>query len=160
VRLTTAIAMLLLLGVASAASATTHNLSATINQAQEVPPSGSGATGSATVTYDDVSGQLSWNISWSGLSGAATGMHFHGNAPAGVNAGIQVNIGAISGLVSPSIGNAIITAVQGANLLNNLWYINIHTTLNPGGEIRGQVLLPVVSIEEETWSGVKALYNE
>jgi hypothetical protein len=161
VKTRTAIAFLiLLLGVVSEAPATTHNLSAIINQAQEVPPSGSGGTGSATVTYDDVSHALTWNISWSGLSGPATLMHFHGPAPVGANAGVQVNIGLISGLTSPSIGNTIITAAQGTDLLNGLWYINIHTGQFPGGEIRGQVLTGSVAVEEATWSGVKALYDE
>lgn len=156
----TVLVLFFLLGVASEAPATTHNLSAIINQAQEVPPTGSGGSGTAAVTYDDVTGQLSWNISWGGLTGPATGMHFHGNAPIGVNAGVQVDIGAISGLNSPSIGNTNITAVQGQNLLNGLWYINIHTGQFPGGEIRGQVLAGSVAVEEATWSGVKALYDD
>lgn len=156
----TATALFLSLAFASGAMATTHNLTATIDQAQEVPPSGSGATGSATITYDDVSGALSWNVSWSGLSGAATGMHFHGPAGAGVNAGVQVNIGAVSGLTSPSIGGMNISAAQGNDLLAGLLYINIHSAQFPGGEIRGQVVVTVVSVEEKTWSGVKALYED
>jgi hypothetical protein len=87
-------------------------------------------------------------------------MHFHGPAPAGANAGVQVNIGLISGLTSPSIGNTIITALQGTDLLNGLWYINIHTGQFAGGEIRGQVLTGSVAVEEATWSGVKALYED
>jgi hypothetical protein len=66
-------------------------------------------------------------------------MHFHGPAAPGVNAGVQVNIGSISGLNSASIGSATITALQTASFLDNLWYINIHTSQFPGGEIRGQV---------------------
>ncbi len=126
--------------------AAVHNLTVTIDQAQESTPTGSPGTGSATMTYDDVSGELSWNISWTGLiGGAAIAMHFHGPAAPGINAGIQVNCGAISGLTSPSIGSEFISAPQAADLLNDLFYINIHTAQFPGGEIRGQVLtaLPV-----------------
>lgn len=110
-----------------------------INSAQEVPSNASTATGSAFGTLDDVSGQLSWNLSWGGLSGPATSIHFHGPAAPGVNAGVQVDIGNISGLTSASIGSAVITSAQTANFLDDLWYINIHTTTSPGGEIRGQV---------------------
>ncbi len=45
----------------------------------------------------------------------------------------------ISGLGSPSIGSAVITASQVTDLLAGLWYINVHTGLNLPGEIRGQV---------------------
>ena len=67
-------------------------------------------------------------------------MHFHGPALTNQNAGVQVDFGAISGTVSPSIGNTVIGAGQAADLLAELWYINIHTAAFPGGEIRGQVL--------------------
>ncbi len=93
------------------------------------------------MTYDDSSNLLSWDISWSNLTSAVTVMHFHGPADVGTNAGVQVNIGAISGTISPSIGSATITTAQATDLLNDLYYINIHTTNFPGGEIRGQVLL-------------------
>ncbi len=86
------------------------------------------------MTLDDVSDLLSWDVSWSALSGPATAMHCHGPAPAGVNAGVQVNIGAISGLTSPSIDSATITASQANDLLAGLWYIDIHTATYPGGD--------------------------
>jgi hypothetical protein len=83
--------------------------------------------------------ELSWDISWSGLEGNITVAHFHGPAPPGMNAGIQVDWGTISGLVSPSIGSATLDAAQAADLLAGLWYINIHSDLFLSGEIRGQV---------------------
>jgi hypothetical protein len=121
------------------------NFTATLDQAQALPAPTvvPGAAGSATMSLDLGSNLFSWNIQWSGLSGPALAAHFHGPAPAGVNAGIQVNFGAISGLTSPSIGNAVISAAQATDVLNGLWYINIHTALNPAGEIRGQVVRAV-----------------
>ena len=117
------------------------HLDATINGAQANAGAGSGstATGSASMTYDDVTSDFSWNISWSGLSGPVTVAHFHGAALPNANAGVQVNFAAISGSTSPSIGNTTITALQATDLLAGLWYINIHTQVHPGGEIRGQV---------------------
>lgn len=119
------------------------DLTAVINGAQANRGNGSGspATGNATVQLDDSNNRLSWDIQWSGLTSPATVMHFHGPASPTQNAGVQVDFGDISGTISPSIGAAIITPTQATDLLNDLWYINIHTQQFPGGEIRGQVLL-------------------
>ena len=119
------------------------NLTSTIDGAQAYAGAGSGSpgTGMATVSYDDSTTLLGWDISWGGLLGTETAMHFHGPASPGVNAGVMVNISAISGTSSPSVGSTTISTTQAAELLNDLWYINIHTDRDPGGEIRGQVLL-------------------
>lgn len=132
-----------------AAQAAIINLSASLDSTQEVPVNASLGTGTASIIFDDVSNQLDWNIVFSGLSGAATAAHFHGPAAPGVNAGVQVNIGAISGLTSPMIGSTTISDTQEADLLAGLWYINIHTAMFPGGEIRGQV--QVVPLPAAAW---------
>jgi hypothetical protein len=63
--------------------------------------------------------------------------HFHGPAAVGANAGVIVPFqGSVE---SPIKGKATITADQAKDLLAGMWYINIHTKENPGGEIRGQV---------------------
>jgi len=67
-------------------------------------------------------------------------MHFHGPAGLGETAGVQVNIGDISGLTSPSIGSATISDELESQLLAGDLYINIHTAANGPGEIRGQVV--------------------
>jgi len=110
--------------------------SATLDASNEVPPSASTGTGTMTGTFDDNTGLLSWNISWSGLTGSPTFIFFHGPATAAQNAGAQVNAGIPP---TPNIGNALINAGQETDLLNGLWYINIHTTAIGAGEIRGQV---------------------
>ena len=137
----------LLLGCASIANAAVFNLAASIDGAQAGTTST--ATGFATMTYDDTSGLFSWNIQWSPLQGDITVAHFHGPAPAGQNAGVQVNFGSISGLTSPSIGSTTITGAQATDLLAGLWYINIHSTFDQGGEIRGQV--QVVPLPAAAW---------
>jgi hypothetical protein len=131
------------------AEAAIVNLSATIDANQEVPTNASLGNGAASMTFDDISNLLSWDITFSGLSGPATAAHFHGAAPAGTNAGIQVNIGAISGLTDPMVGSATIDATQATDLLAGLWYINIHSATYPGGEIRGQV--QVVPLPAAIW---------
>lgn len=125
------------------AQATIINLSASMDCAQVAGGGTCGAggsgTGSANITLDDVTNVLSWNITWSGLSGVETLMHFHGPALPNQNAGVQVGVG-VAG--PPVIGNAVINNAQEADLLAGLWYLNLHTTTFPGGEIRGQVLVP------------------
>ena len=142
--------------LANSAGAAIIPLQATLDGAQANAGLGTGslATGSATMTFDDVTNLFNWNISWNtddllDGTGSETVMHFHGPAPAGVNAGVQVNFGGISGTSSPSIGSATITTAQATDLLAGLWYINIHTTAWPGGEIRGQV--EVVPVPAALW---------
>ena len=119
-------------------------LSATIDGAQASAGSGTGSLGVGTMTgsYDDggtplTGGTFSWNIEWSGLSGTVTVAHFHGAALPNQNAGVQLGI---SDVTSPSPGSAGITAIQWADLRDGLWYINIHSTVNTGGEIRGNIV--------------------
>lgn len=138
---------LVLAVAAGSAQASVWNWTASLAPGNEVPPvNAPGASGSASGSFDTVSLLLTWTVNWSGLSGPAVGAHFHGPAPVGVNAGVQVNIGNISGLTAPSAGNAVLTAGQGNDLLAGLWYVNIHTSANPGGEIRGQVVASQVPL--------------
>jgi CHRD domain len=95
------------------------------------------ATGNATVTFDTASKQLTWRITYSGLSGTPTAAHFHGPAEPGANAGVAVPIPNVA--TSPVQGSATLTDAQAADLLAGRYYINIHTAANPAGEIRGQV---------------------
>ena len=133
----TALVPAVMLAIPLHASAGVVHLEATIDGGQANAGAGTGSPGlgMASMTYDDVSGLFSWNIVWAGLIGTETVAHFHGPAAPGVNAGVQVSIDASS----PSIGSATITAPQADDLLAGLWYINIHTDVQPGGEIRGQV---------------------
>ena len=128
------------------AAATMISLEAMLNPANElhtVTSAGSSA-GSADMIFDTDTNMFSWNILFSGLSTGVTGVHTHGPATTSSAAGVQVNLGAISGLTSPMIGSTIIDNGQAADLLNELWYINVHTMENPAGEIRGQITVAPV----------------
>lgn len=132
----------LLLGSIGSANATLIKFTASLDGAQASAGIGTGslATGSSIAWFDDVTNEFSWDLSWSGLANV-TAAHFHGPAGPGANAGVAVGIDISS---NPTAGNAILTAQQAAGLLNELWYINIHTATFPGGEIRGQVMLAAV----------------
>ena len=130
--------VLVALFVAVPAFADTVKLQATLTAAAQVPPADSKGSGSAIVSYDTGSRALDWKITYENLTGDPTAAHFHGPAPVGKNAGPVVPI--TGSLVSPVQGSATLTDAQAKELLEGLWYINVHTVANPGGEIRGQVL--------------------
>jgi hypothetical protein len=125
------------LAAVSPVLAETVTMKANLASATEVPPNDSAATGAVTLTYDTASKKLSWQGTYSGLSGAATAGHFHGPADPGKNAGVAVPITASS---SPFQGSADLTDAQAADLMGGKWYVNIHTEAHKGGEIRGQVM--------------------
>ncbi|UCB55033.1 MAG: CHRD domain-containing protein [Thiotrichales bacterium] len=125
------------------------NLKADIDGAQANAGAGTGSsgTGLGLMEFDDVTKILSWNISWSGLTGTETVAHFHGPGAPGVNAPAIVTI---DHTMNPSTGSSSpLTTGQESDLLSGLWYINIHSTFAPGGEIRGQV--EVVPIPAAAW---------
>jgi CHRD domain len=108
-----------------------------LSGASEVPPTTSSASGTVEANLNKQTNELSWTVTYSGLSGPATGAHFHGPAIAGVNAGVVVPI--TGSLTSPIRGVASLTAAQTADLMAGKWYVNLHTAANPNGEIRGQL---------------------
>ena len=151
----------LFLGLTNAvpAAATVITLQASLDGAQANAGAGTGSpgTGTAAVLFDDVTNDLSWNISWANLLGNVFVAHFHGPATPNQNAGVQVDfLGIAPG--NPSIGNTTIDNAQAAQLLAGLWYVNIHTDQFPGGEIRGQVQqIPEPSLVSLLLSGLAGL---
>jgi hypothetical protein len=111
-------------------------MSVNLTGAEEVPPVETAGTGTANLTWNADTKELSWVIEFSGLSGPATAAHFHGPAAPGENAGPVITI---EDLESPSEGSATLTDEQAAQLAGGQWYVNVHTEANGGGEIRGQI---------------------
>jgi hypothetical protein len=126
-----------MLVVAEPAWADTLTYKISLSPTAEVPPVRTGATGSADVAYDTDSRVLTWTITHTGLSGAATAAHFHGPATTLENAPVIILFN--GSLASPIKGSATLTAAQATQFLGGSWYINIHTPAYPGGELRGQV---------------------
>jgi hypothetical protein len=125
--------------VSLAAHAATIHLSADLKASTEVPPKDSAGTGTLTATLNTETNEFKYHVEFSGLTGPAAAAHFHGPAAAGANAKPQVPIKA-SPITSPIDGTATLTPEQAKDLVAGLWYFNIHTAANPGGEIRGQIL--------------------
>ena len=131
-----------------------------LNGAKEKPTAtASIGTGQALVVLN-ASGTIHYSVSWTGLTGVATGAHIHGPADSLNTAGILIDFSALpvgsanqaitltaSGLASGSVnvkGDAVVTAtVSGDSLVKlltaGLLYVNVHTAANPSGEIRTQL---------------------
>ena len=111
------------------------DMAITLDGSQEVPSVDTTGNGSGTATLNTDTNLFSWNIIFSDLEGNQTAAHFHGAAPICEEAGPEITLPP----GSPIVGQATLTAQQETDLLAGLWYINVHTNLHPGGEIRGQV---------------------
>jgi hypothetical protein len=116
--------------------------SVTLSSSQEVPPNNSTATGTADVSYNKDTKELIYTVSYSGLTGDAAMAHIHGTAAKGANAGVVHDL--TPKLKKSASGNFSDTVKVGEkinedSLLLGLYYFNIHTKKNPGGEIRGQI---------------------
>ncbi|MEO6984422.1 MAG: CHRD domain-containing protein [Paralcaligenes sp.] len=111
--------------------------------AQQVPPVQTQGSGTAHLTYDSGTRVVTWDISFTGLSSAATMAHFHGPAAAGKNGSVKVWLSKKgTAVTSPIKGEATLSAADAQEFAAGEMYVNIHTKDHPSGEIRGQVLPP------------------
>ena len=128
-------------------------LSASITSSQEVPAPEGGvpgaAVGEATLWFNHTDNTVTFMIAYANMSGELTVAHFHG-APAGTAGGV---VQTICGQPAPAIigdcpaggnsgflfGTWEVPDDQVEALLSGGLYINLHTALNPAGELRGQV---------------------
>ncbi len=118
--------------------------------AQEAPVSASTAIGSMNVFYTKDTRTLTFSFNWSGLTGPVNAMHIHGLAPTGYSTGVVQTL-STSGIIKCSSSSTTACGrfagtmqvdgfvVKEEDLLNGMYYINLHTTAYPGGEIRGQI---------------------
>jgi hypothetical protein len=149
----------------SASHANTISYVANLSGPAESPPNASPGTGFADVTIDTVANTMLVDVSFSGLLGTTTASHIHcctaapgtGTAmvatttptfagfPLGVTSGSYMNT--LDLTLASSYNPDFITAHGGttasaeafllAGLAAGDSYLNIHSTVVPGGEIRG-----------------------
>lgn len=118
---------------------------AQLDSSQEIPaPTGSvPGTGTFSMTMG-TDGQITYAGTVDGLSGAITAAHFHDGA-VGVAGGVVKSISFAGTTASGTWSNSDVTQPLTDKLLRDLikgrLYVNVHTSANPGGEIRGQVLV-------------------
>src|SRR5262245_35225582 len=106
--------------------------------ANEVPPNKSTATGTARIIVDVLHDQVCWNLSIQQPQGTVTEAHIH-RGPAGkegpVVLGLSPPVGGSSHgcrRAEPSLAHDLVSH-PGA------YYVNVHSSKFPGGEIRGQL---------------------
>lgn len=153
-----------LLGI-GAASARAQVYNVVLNGASEVVPVTTNGTGNGIVTLDAIANTMRVQVTFSNLTGTTTASHIHsatalpGTGAAGVATSVPTFPGFPLGVTSGSYDQtfdmlslssynpAFVTANGGtaASARNALFqgiaegkaYLNIHTSFQPGGEIRG-----------------------
>lgn len=127
-----------------------------LEAASEVPPVTSpAAAGIGTLSLDG--SNLTYHITFSGLSAPATAAHIHGPATPTNSAGVMVGLSVPSATGGTMSGTLTLTTAQIANLVNGQTYVNIHNANNPGGEIRGQIVPLHVPIQLDGASEVPSV---
>jgi uncharacterized protein (TIGR03118 family) len=109
-----------------------------LNGASEVPPVATSATASGILTL--IGSVMYYDINYSGLQGPATAAHIHGPADTATSTNVLVALATPSGTSGTLSGSVSLDPTNLTYVLSGLTYINIHSTTNQGGEIRGQIL--------------------
>src|SRR5262249_8691981 len=132
----------------------------------EVPPKLVAGEGRFSGTLSEDGDSISWTVSWTGLTGPAQAAHIHFGQPQNTGSVVVFFCGGggrpacpdglnHSGSVSGTWTAADVLGVTSQNvtagdfagflkiLRAHLGYANVHTTLFPGGEVRGQVAVRV-----------------
>jgi hypothetical protein len=149
------LALAVLAGIASVCQATITNFTISATGVQETPPNASGAVGGGIAIFDSSADTISVSLFFAGLSAPATASHIHLGVP-GVPGPVIVSFvpftpaatfGSISG------GPLPFPVVDIPALLAGNTYFNIHDSVFPGGEVRGQL----VPVPEPATMGLLAL---
>lgn len=182
-----ALAIAAALALAPVAAQAVDHYQVILNGPSESPPNASPGTGTATVDIDATAHTLHIQVSFSGLIGTTTASHIHaptaspfsGTAgvatttptfagfPLGVTAGVYNNTLDLTlassynptyvtnnGGTTASAEAALLTAIAAGKA-----YLNIHSTVFGGGEIRGFLTLVPVPTRGTSWGRLKNLYH-
>ena len=121
---------------------------ANLSPANEVPAKTT--TGTGVATFTDLGSEIDWTLNLTNMTGVIAS-HIHGPAVAGANTAVIINLflpNRATGTLNGEVAHGSITNANNANvsldslrvLFNNgNAYVNVHTSVNTGGEIRDQV---------------------
>ena len=119
---------------------------ASLNGASEVPAKAVQGTGSATIVKNGST--YTYTINFSGMTGPLIGAHIHGPATPTTNASVLVPFattgatgtsGTLTGTFTSTNNAAVSTDSLDVLMRTGAAYVNLHTSANTGGEIRGQL---------------------
>ena len=150
--------LLLTTVVIALAASTAHadtTFMATLDGLQNVPPLPQvTATGSATLVLNEAGTELSFTITYQGLSSTEFGAHIH-NARPGLNGSVVFTLP----LGTPKAGTWQIPPDMVTELQAGRLYINIHTDTYSTGELRGNIMEQQVPVETSTIGALKHRYR-
>lgn len=112
-------------------------ISMSLDGAQDVPALSVTGSGTGWAFFKPDSNVLVYRVTVAGLTSNVTGSHFHYGA-AGTNGPV---VFPFSMTDSTATGEWAFPDSMWAALLTNNLYVNVHTSYNPGGEIRGMFML-------------------
>lgn len=187
-RLLPALVAAVALGIVAPAHATVTTYVVFLDGPSESPPNASPGIGTGQVDIDDVANTMRVQVTFSGLVGTTTASHIHaatavaGTGTAGVATTTPTFAGFPLGVTSGSYDNTLdltqassynpsfVTAHGGTtagaeafllqSIIDGKAYLNIHSTVFGGGEIRGFLLNGVPTpTKPSTWGRIKTLYR-
>src|SRR5688572_6634655 len=125
----------------SITAAAQQKFSVYLSGRQVVPANNSPGSGTCFVTLNASETQVTVECTYRNLSSNVVGAHIHDNGPVGVNGPVRSDFSFTGGRLGDAIGPLTFntTPAQVADLRSNRWYVDIHTSNFPNGEIRGQV---------------------
>jgi hypothetical protein len=152
--LSLAIAGVFALLFSAQAQAQTLTFTAALHGGNENPGVLTGSAGTATITWNTATRSGTYRVDVFNMPVGTTASHIHVGAP-GQNGPVVVNFTVPPGGISNDFGltgtfgcsDVVARAAQGINSCEDFeqalrlgnTYVNVHSTNNPGGEIRGQL---------------------
>jgi hypothetical protein len=147
--------LFVLLVSATQAQAQTITFNAALSGGNEVPGVVTGSAGTSVVTWNTTTKAGTYRVDVYNMPVGTTASHIHVGAP-GVGGPVVINFTVPAGGISNDFAlsgtfgcsDVTVRAAQGINscedfeqalLLGNT-YVNVHSTANPGGEIRGPLV--------------------
>jgi hypothetical protein len=141
------VALAVLIGVTGSgvAQGAMHTIRGTATGAEENPPVPGGAGAQVTFVFDDVTNDLRYAVTVSGLSAdLVTAAHIHRGAR-GVNGPIVHNISTTA--FTQASGTIRLSAQDVGDLRAGNFYFNVHSKEYPGGFARMQLVLPTAGVQ-------------
>jgi hypothetical protein len=108
---------------------------ADLSGSSETPPNGSAATGHANLYLSADEMNLHVKLTVTGFVNVITASHIHKAVPTVIGP-VVFDIGAFTSTIE---ADWALSATDAADLKAGLFYVNVHSDLFPGGEIRGQI---------------------